>query len=114
MFGAIVFLEINVPRMMATLGTAALGYFLLIDAALGRRGGWIGGTIWDGLQALFGVLGARIVIGLAALLLAVWITNVSVKKLIGWLILASSNVRMPRLPRLALARNVVRGRPLER
>ena len=102
LFGGIIFLEINVPRMMATLGTAALGYFLLIDAAFGRRGGWVGGALWAGLQALFGVIGARIVIGLAALLLAVWITNVSVKKVIGWLILAFSKMRASSPPRSAL------------
>lgn len=102
LFGGIIFLEINVPRMMATLGTAALCYFLLIDAAFGRRGGWIGDALWSGLQALTGVLGARIVIGLAALLLAVWITNVSVKKVIGWLILALSKLRAPRMPKVAL------------
>ena len=45
---AIVFLEINVPRMIATLGGAACAYFVLADIALaatGRDGGWIG-TAW--------------------------------------------------------------------
>ncbi|HKU66369.1 MAG TPA: DNA translocase FtsK [Candidatus Baltobacteraceae bacterium] len=102
LFGGIIFLEINVPRMMATLGAAALGYFLLIDAAFGHRGGWVGGALWTGLQALVGVTGARIVLGLVALLLAVWITNVSVKKVIGWLILALGKLRMPRAPRVQL------------
>jgi S-DNA-T family DNA segregation ATPase FtsK/SpoIIIE len=102
LFGGIIFLEINVPRMMATLGTAALGYFLLIDAAFGRRGGWLGANLWTGLQALLGVIGARIVLGLTALLLAVWITNVSVKKVIGWLIVAFSKVRVARVPKVAL------------
>ena len=43
---AIVFLEINVPRMIATLGGAACAYFVLIDtafAAAGRDGGMLGG-----------------------------------------------------------------------
>src|SRR6185312_8470026 len=95
LFGAIIFLEINVPRLIATLGTAALGYFLLIDAAFGRRGGLLGGGLWAGLQALVGVAGARVILGVVALLLAVWITNVSVKKVIGWLILAFSKLRVP-------------------
>src|SRR5580658_6642935 len=30
LIGAIVFLEINVPRMIATLGSAAVGYFIII------------------------------------------------------------------------------------
>lgn len=102
LFGAIIFLEINVPRMMATLGTAALGYFLLIDASFGRHGGLVGWGLWAGLAALVGVAGARIILGLVALLLAVWITNVSVKKLIGWLILTFSKLRVPRVPKVAL------------
>ena len=102
LFGGIIFLEINVPRMMATLGAAALGYFLLIDAAFGRRGGWLGGALWTGLQSLVGVTGARVLLALFALLLAVWITNVSVKKVIGWLILAFSKLRMQRPPRAEL------------
>jgi S-DNA-T family DNA segregation ATPase FtsK/SpoIIIE len=102
LFGAIIFLEINVPRMMATLGTASLCYFLLIDAAFGRRGGILGGALWSGLAALIGVAGARVVIVLAALLLAVWITNVSVKKVIGWIVLAAAKVRVPKMPRVAL------------
>lgn len=102
LLGGIVFLEINVPRLIATLGTAALAYFLLIDAAFGRRGGLLGGGLWAGLQALVGVAGARVILGVAALLLAVWITNVSVKKVIGWLILAFSKLRVPKLPKVAL------------
>src|ERR1700738_3282777 len=45
---AIVFLEINVPRMIATLGGAACAYFVLIDtafAAAGRDGGFLGGGL---------------------------------------------------------------------
>src|SRR5579872_257427 len=102
LFGAIIFLEINVPRMMATLGAAALGYFLIVDTAFGRHGGLLGGALWAALQALTGVAGARIVLILAALLLAVWITNVSVKKVIGWLIIAVGKLRVPRVPRVAL------------
>jgi S-DNA-T family DNA segregation ATPase FtsK/SpoIIIE len=102
LFGGIIFLEINVPRMMATLGTAALGYFLLVDAALAHRGGWMGLALWNLLQTLAGVVGARVIIGLAALLLAVWITNVSVKKVIGWLVLTLSKLRVPKMPRVAL------------
>lgn len=105
LFGVIIFLEINVPRMIATLGSAALAYFIVIDAAFGRRGGWAGAHVWAGLQALVGVPGARIVLALAALLVSVWITNVSVKKIIGWLILAFSKIRVraPNLPHVELS-----------
>src|SRR5579885_579169 len=97
LFGAIVFVEINVPRMMATLGAAALAYFLLLDASLARRGGAVGAGLWYALQKLAGVAGARVIIGIAALLLAVWITNVSVKKVIGWTIASLAAVRWPRI-----------------
>ena len=83
LFGAIIFLEINVPRMIATLGTAATGYFLIADAAYGPRGGMLGNALWRALAAALGALGADVALGLCTLLLAVWITNVSVKKVIG-------------------------------
>jgi S-DNA-T family DNA segregation ATPase FtsK/SpoIIIE len=101
LFGAIIFLEINVPRMMATLGTAAAAYFLLADVAFGKNGGAAGSGVWRLLVAVVGVAGARVVITIAAVSLAVWITNVSVKKVIGWLVLAFSRVRMPKV-RIAL------------
>ena len=101
LFGGIIFLEINVPRMMATMGTAAFAYFLVIDAAFARRGGVLGTALWAALQGLVGVAGARIVLVLAALLLAVWISNVSVKKVIGWLVLTFAKLRVPKL-RVAL------------
>ncbi len=101
LFGAIIFLEINLPRIMATFGVAALGYFVLIDASLAKRGGFVGTEMWRGLYALLGLTGTRIVIGLLAVLLAVWISDVSVKKIIGWIMLVFSKLRMPKL-RLAL------------
>ncbi|MDQ6929647.1 MAG: DNA translocase FtsK [Candidatus Eremiobacteraeota bacterium] len=97
LFGAIIFLEINVPRMIASLGMAAFGYFLTIDAAFGRHGGIAGSSIWSGLRALVGVAGARIILGLVLILLTVWVTNVSVKKLIGWGIMRVRTIRMPRM-----------------
>ena len=97
LFGAIIFLEINVPRMMATFGLAALGYFLIADAAFGRRGGFVGANVWGGLAALLGIAGARIVLALLALILTVWITNISVKKIIGWLVTSFSQMRLPKI-----------------
>src|SRR5947209_8944938 len=101
LFGAIVFLEINLPRIMATFGVAALGYFILIDTSLAKRGGFIGSELWRGLSAMLGLTGSRVVIGLIAILLLVWISDVSVKKIIGWLVLVFSKLRMPKV-RLAL------------
>ena len=54
-----------------------------------------------GSAALLGVAGARILLAFIVLLLAVWISNVSVKKLIGWLVIACSKVRLPKM-RVAL------------
>ncbi|HTX03861.1 MAG TPA: DNA translocase FtsK [Candidatus Acidoferrales bacterium] len=86
LIGAIVFLEINVPQMIAVLGGAALGYFLIVCAVYGPLGGVVGTHLWEGLRWLFGVAGATIVIILSALALTVWVTNVSLKRTIGWAI----------------------------
>src|SRR6185312_11832708 len=95
--GAIVFLEINVPRMIASLGSASLGYFLVIDTAFGPQGGAVGGAISRALRGLVGDIGATIVLTLAAIIIGVAITNVSVKKLIGWCIVSIAALRA-RLP----------------
>ncbi len=86
LIGAIVFLEINVPQMIAVLGGAALGYFLIVCAVYGPMGGILGSHLWDALRWLFGQAGATIVIILSALALTVWVTNVSLKRTIGWTI----------------------------
>src|SRR5215469_15010431 len=66
--GAIVFLEVNVPRLIASFGSAALAYFLMFDAVLGSagqpRGGFIGAQMWWALHALIGPVGAWIAIGI--------------------------------------------------
>ncbi len=107
LFGAIVFLEVNVPRMIAGLGSSALAYFLIVDAMFGARGaahgGAIGSNIWWALRALFGVAGAWVLLGLAALSLTLWLTNASMKQLIGRVIVFFGGLRqapLPRLPRL--------------
>ena len=84
--GAIVFLEINVPQMVAVLGGGALGYFLIVCAVYGPLGGVVGTGLWGGLRSLFGDLGASIAIVLVTLALTGWLTNVSLKRAIGWAI----------------------------
>ncbi len=91
--GAIVFLEINVPRMIVTFGIAALAYFVIVDAAFGRRGGAVGGALLRGLHALVGDLGAGILLVFAALVVTVWITRMSVKRAIGWSVLFGGRTR---------------------
>jgi len=101
--GAIIFLEINVPRMIATLGSAALGFFLIVDTAYGRFGGFVGASLDRGLRTLVGDAGAIIVLGVIALGITVWITNVSVKKVIGWCIARIAALRPPPQPKTARA-----------
>jgi DNA segregation ATPase FtsK/SpoIIIE-like protein len=98
---AIVFLEINVPRMIATLGGAACAYFLAIDIALaaaGRDGGWLGGVLVRMLHAFVGDAGTWIVLGVATLAVTVSITGVSLKKIIGWAIAQIAALRPPERP----------------
>jgi hypothetical protein len=106
LLATIVFLEINVPRMIATLGGAACAYFLIVDAIFGTNGGLLGRSLDAGVRGLFGDVGAVIVLIVAALGITVWITNVSVKKVIGWAIARIAALRPPapqRKPRPAVA-----------
>ncbi|MBV8601819.1 MAG: DNA translocase FtsK, partial [Candidatus Eremiobacteraeota bacterium] len=79
--------------MIAVLGSAAVGYFLIVCAIYGPLGGFAGTQLWNALRLLFGDLGASIVIVLAALALTVWVTNVSVKRAIGWTIARANALR---------------------
>ena len=92
-FGAIVFLEINVPRMIATLGIASLAYLLIVDAAEDKNGGIVGASLAHALRVLFGSTGEAIVRALLAVVVFVWITNVSVKRTIGRGIAAANGLR---------------------
>lgn len=104
LFGAIVFLEINVPTMIATYGSAALAYFLIAEGALGSggqaRGGVVGGNIWWALTSLIGSVGAWVVLVVATLSLTLYLTQVSLKKLIGWMIQTVGKLRMPAIPKM--------------
>jgi S-DNA-T family DNA segregation ATPase FtsK/SpoIIIE len=97
--GAIVFLEVNVPRMIAGLGSTAVAYFFIVDTALAasgvRRGGIVGADIWWALHALLGTAGGWIVLAIAALSLALWLTNTSLKQLIGRAIVFIRALRVP-------------------
>lgn len=107
LFGVIVFLEINVPRMIASLGGAALAYFCIIETALGAggvsRGGLLGANTWWPLHALVGTVGAWVVLIVAALSLTLWLTNASLKKIIGWIVLLFARIRPPALPKMKLS-----------
>ncbi len=103
-FGGVIFLEVNVPRLIVSLGSAALAYFLLLDTMLGshglRSGGQIGVTIWSALRGLVGALGAWIVLAVIAVALTLYVTNISLKKIIGLLVLFAARVKSLRLPKL--------------
>ncbi|MEO6834597.1 MAG: DNA translocase FtsK [Candidatus Tumulicola sp.] len=102
--GAIVFLEVNVPRMIAGLGSSALAYFLIVEAALGAgspgRGGAVGANTWWALHALVGTVGGWIVLVVSALSLTLWLTNASLKQLIGRVIIFAGGLRMPNVPKM--------------
>jgi S-DNA-T family DNA segregation ATPase FtsK/SpoIIIE len=102
LIGAIVFLEINVPRMIASLGSSALAYFLIVDALFGARGwkhgGTVGTNIWWALRTLVGGVGATIVLIVAALSLTLWLTNASLKKTIGLVVLWVGKLKLPPRP----------------
>jgi S-DNA-T family DNA segregation ATPase FtsK/SpoIIIE len=104
LIGAIVFLEVNVPRMIASLGCSALAYFLIVDAMFGARGaahgGVVGSNIWWALRTLVGVPGAWVLLILAALSLTLWLTNASMKRLIGRVIVFFGGLRPPAIPKL--------------
>jgi DNA segregation ATPase FtsK/SpoIIIE, S-DNA-T family len=104
LLGAIVFLEVNVPRMIAGLGSSALAYFLLVTAMFGaggqQHGGVVGSNIWWALRQLVGVVGAWIVLSVAILSLTLWLTNASLKRLIGRIIVFFGGLRPPPLPKL--------------
>jgi len=93
LLGAIVFLEIDVPRMMATLGLASLGFFLVVDAAYASRGGAVGGALDRALRAVFGEIGAPIVLIIAALGLTIGVTRISLKHVIGRAVAFGMRVR---------------------
>jgi DNA segregation ATPase FtsK/SpoIIIE, S-DNA-T family len=104
LLAAIVFLEVNVPRMIAGLGSSALAYFLLITAMFGsggaKRGGIVGANIWWALHALVGGVGAWILLSVALLSLTLWLTNASLKQLIGRVIVFFGGLRPPAMPKL--------------
>jgi S-DNA-T family DNA segregation ATPase FtsK/SpoIIIE len=111
---AIVFLEINVPKMIATLGGAACAYFVAIDAgiaAAGHDGGWLGGALSGALRALLGDAGGWIVLIVGALAVTVAITGVSLKKIIGWCLTRLAALRQPAANAAALAKNALPQRP---
>ncbi len=104
LFGAIVFLEVNVPRIIAGLGSSALAYFLIVTAMFGaggpKQGGVVGSNIWWALRSLVGNAGAWILLSVALLSLTLWLTNTSMKQLIGRVIVFFGGLRPPSLPKL--------------
>ncbi len=95
--------------MIAGLGSSALAYFLMLAAIFGsggpKRGGVVGADIWWALHALVGNVGAWILLSLALLSLTLWLTNASMKQIIGRAIVFFGGLRpppMPALPKLSV------------
>jgi S-DNA-T family DNA segregation ATPase FtsK/SpoIIIE len=105
LFGAILFLEVNVPRLIVEIGSSSLAFFFIVDTALGAggysRGGVVGSNIWWALRALVGVAGAWIVVGIAAISLILWLTNASLKRAIGRVAGWAGKLEMPSLPAIS-------------
>jgi DNA segregation ATPase FtsK/SpoIIIE, S-DNA-T family len=101
LFGGIIFLEVKVPVLIASHGTSALVYFLIIDAMFGasgmQRGGLIGGSIWWALSRLVGTVGAWVVLALVLLSLTLWLSEQSLKQLIGRAIVFFGGLKLPKL-----------------
>jgi S-DNA-T family DNA segregation ATPase FtsK/SpoIIIE len=93
LLGGIVFLEINVPRLIAKFGTASLVLFFVLDAAYDRGGGRVGAALAYALRGVLGAGGERIALFVIALAVVIWIGNVSVKRLIGWSIAMAAKLR---------------------
>ncbi|MBV8367135.1 MAG: hypothetical protein JO194_11645 [Candidatus Eremiobacteraeota bacterium] len=83
--GAIVFLEIHVPKIMAALAGCAAGAFLALAGLFGmaNAGGAVGDAIAHGLSALFGIAGANIVLVFAVVACIVTPTGISLKRVFG-------------------------------
>jgi S-DNA-T family DNA segregation ATPase FtsK/SpoIIIE len=101
LFGGIIFLEVKVPVLIASHGTSALVYFLIVDAMFGasgmQRGGLIGGSIWWALSRLVGTVGAWVVLVLVLLSLTLWLSEQSLKQLIGRAIVFFGGLKLPKL-----------------
>jgi DNA segregation ATPase FtsK/SpoIIIE, S-DNA-T family len=104
LLGVIVFLEVNVRRIISGFGSTALAYFFILEAALGAagpsRGGVVGANMWWALHALLGSPGSWVALAIAALSLTLWLTNLSLKHLFGHTMRIARSVRLPKMPRL--------------
>ena len=93
LLGGIIFLEISVPQLIATLGLATAVLFLIVDTAYGAGGGKVGLALSVWLAGMFGGVGEKIVLAVAALGVIVGITKISLKQLIGRGIVAGARLR---------------------
>jgi DNA segregation ATPase FtsK/SpoIIIE-like protein len=91
--GAIVFLEINVPRLIGTYGFASIAYLLIVDGFYGRHGGALGALLQAGLRVLVGTTGATLVLVLLTLALTLWTLDISLKRVIGLGIVSFAKLR---------------------
>jgi DNA segregation ATPase FtsK/SpoIIIE, S-DNA-T family len=82
---SIIFLELHVPKVLALFSGCAAGAFLALAGFFGMAGGGglVGNAIAHGLVALFGAVGANIVLGFAVLAFFITPTGISLKRVFG-------------------------------
>jgi S-DNA-T family DNA segregation ATPase FtsK/SpoIIIE len=82
---SIIFLELHVPKLMAAFAACAAGAFFAFAGLFGMAaaGGAVGDAIAHGLIALFGVLGANIVLTFGVIAFIVLPTGISLKRVFG-------------------------------
>jgi S-DNA-T family DNA segregation ATPase FtsK/SpoIIIE len=82
---AIIFLELHVPKLMAAFAGCAAGAFFAFAGLFGMAaaGGVVGDAIARGLTALFGTIGADVVLFFVLLASVVTPTGISLKRVFG-------------------------------
>jgi S-DNA-T family DNA segregation ATPase FtsK/SpoIIIE len=82
---SIIFLELHVPKLMAAFAGCAAGAFFAFAGLFGMAGagGGVGNAIAHGLTALFGTIGADVVLFFVVLACVVTPTGISLKRAFG-------------------------------
>jgi len=82
---SIIFLELHVPKLMAAFAGCAAGAFFAFAGLFGMAsaGGVVGDAIAHGLIALFGAIGANVVLFFVLLACVVTPTGISLKRVFG-------------------------------
>ena len=82
---SIIFLELQVPKVLALFCACAAGAFLALAGFFGMAGsgGMVGNAIAHGFAALFGLAGANLMLGFLVLAFVITPTGISLKRVFG-------------------------------